>query len=181
MVEIKTDWTKENLTGYVVSNFFTKNGFMKLAAAAFAVCFVLIIASCLVSFFVLGNIAMLFLAIGVIVLVGGYGLFLFLTISKYVKKAIEANTGAEMDGVIITEDAIIVCNKGEPLGEILWEKITGIIFNDRKNTVYLSTDGGAVLILEYSKIVKGTEKELREIVKNKYDKLPTENKLSKEA
>lgn len=181
MIEIKTEWTKENLTGYVLSKFFIKNSSMKLAASAFAVCIVLIIASCIVSFLMLGDFALLFLAFGVIVLAVGYVLFLAFALNKYVKKALEANEKSEMDGAIITEDNIIACCKGEPFGEMLWEKITEIIFNDKRNTVYLSTDDGAVLILEYSKILKGTEKELREIVTNKYEKLPDKSKLSKKA
>lgn len=172
MIEIKTEWTEENLKRYIMYKFFFSNKFTMVFAAVFGVCFAAIAASCAAMFAMTKSAVFLILVGAVVVLAVGAAAFFVLKVNKNVKASVSGNPASpEGESVILDEDKITVCKNETPFGEISWEKIVSIELYDKGKTAYLATEEGAVLILEYKNIVTGTEKELREMLLIKNVKL----------
>ncbi len=172
MIEIKTEWTEENLKRYIMYKFFFSNKFTMVFAAVFGVCFAAIAASCAAMFAMTKSAVFLILVGAVVVLAVGVAALFVLKINKNVKASVNGNSASsEGESVILDEDKITVCKNETPFGEISWEKIVSIELYDKGKTAYLATEEGAVLILEYKNIFTGTEKELREMLLIKNVKL----------
>lgn len=172
MIEIKTEWTEENLKRYIMYKFFFSNKFTMVFAAVFGVCFAAIAASCAAMFAMTKSAVFLILVGAVVVLAVGVAALFVLKINKNVKASVNGNSASsERESVILDEDKITVCKNETPFGEISWEKIVSIELYDKGKTAYLATEEGAVLILEYKNIVIGAEKELREMLLIKNVKL----------
>lgn len=172
MIEIKTEWTEENLKRYIMYKFFFSNKFTMVFAAVFGVCFAAIAASCAAMFAMTKSAVFLILVGAVVVLAVGVAALFVLKINKNVKASVNGNSASsERESVILDEDKITVCKNETPFGEISWEKIVSIELYDKGKTAYLATEEGAVLILEYKNIFTGTEKELREMLLIKNVKL----------
>lgn len=172
MIEIKTEWTEENLKRYMMYKFFFSNKFTMLSTVVFGLCFAVISVSCAVMFAMTESAVFLVLVGAVVVLAGGAAAFFVLKINKNVKASVNENSAlSERESVILDEDKITVCKNETRFGEIGWEKIVSIELYDKGKTAYLATEEGAVLILEYKNIVTGTEKDLREMLLIKNVKL----------
>ena len=152
--------------------FFFSNKFTMVSAAVFGVCFAAIAASCAAMFAMTESAVFLILAGAVAVLAAGAVLFFVLKINKNIKASLkDISPSSDRESVILTENGITVCKNEAPYGELDWEKIISIDLYDKGKAAYLATGEGAVLILEYKNIVRGTEKELREMLLIKNVKL----------
>ncbi|MBD5115465.1 MAG: hypothetical protein HDT46_09765 [Ruminococcaceae bacterium] len=171
MIRLKTDWTAENLKKYILFTSFFGNKFAKLALIIFAVCIPAVLVTCIVMFCMIGMPIFLILAGVITVFTVGTVLFFVFTVKGNIKNALASSTESDPDNVVITESAILLCKGNEPFGELDWEKITDISFNDRDKAAYLSAEGGSVLILEYKNITLGSEEKLREMLSIKNVKL----------
>lgn len=172
MIEIKTDWSEENLKKYIMYKFLFSNKFTIAAMAVFGICFAAIAASCITMFAMTESAVFLVMAGAVAVLAAGTVIFFIVKVNKNVKASADmGKESSENESVILTEDKITVCKNQVPYGEMSWDKISSIDLNEKGKTAYLSTEEGAVLILEYKNIVVGAEKELREMLLIKNVKL----------
>ncbi|MCM1055407.1 MAG: hypothetical protein NC394_07795 [Bacteroides sp.] len=172
MIQLKIDWTAENLKNYIMFSSFYGNRYVRLSLIAFAACFAAILVTCVVMFCIVGFPVFMILAGVVVVLAAAYLLFFALTIKRNIKKSLAGSSENDPDNVVLTENAILLCRGTEPFGEMSWEKVVKIAFNDRDGAAYISAEGGAVLILEYRNITFGSENSLREMLTLKNAKLP---------
>ena len=167
MVDIKTEWTENNLREYVKYTVFLRNKLSMIALISFAVLGAIIIALCLTIFFVFDYILALVFA-GIIVLFAiGFAAFLKFNINICSKRVLKANTESDLNRVMISENDIIVFNDDELIGTISWNKMADIYFNEKVQAAYLTTERNAALILECSNILSGTADELKEIIEKK--------------
>lgn len=164
MVQVKIDWNAENLKKYIMFTTFLGNKYAKLSFVLIAVCLVAILGTCIAMFCMSGMPIFLMLACVIIVFAAGFGLLFAFIIKRNIKKSLSGSSEDDPDNAVITESAILLCKGNEPFGELDWEKITAISFNDRENAVYLSAEGSSVLILEYKNITFGSEETLREML-----------------
>ncbi|HBH95307.1 MAG TPA: hypothetical protein DDX91_06105 [Ruminococcaceae bacterium] len=171
MVEIKTLWTEENLKEYTKYTTFVKGRLNKVMFIALLVLYAAVVGGCIALFCMFKFTFALVMAIAFTVLLAVCILFFALTVKDFVKTALKAGENEEFDSVLINEDNIFICKNGQPIGELEWDKITRIYTNEKAGAVYLCTAENAVLILEYKNIVGGTEKELKDTVEKRYDKL----------
>ena len=175
MVEIKTEWNKENLKKYIVYKTFFANKYTMLSFIVFFVCFLAIVATCIAMFCMIRMPIFLVMAGIVALFSAAFAVFFTVKINKNVKQSLKESTeGAgenEQETAILTEELITVFKNGLPYGGMEWDKISSISFNDKGGAVYLSTEEGAVLILEYKNIIRGTEAELKEMLQIKNVKL----------
>lgn len=171
MVQLKIDWNAENLKKYIMFNSFFGNKYAKLSLVFFGICFALILSTCIAMFCMSGQLIFLILACAAIVFTAAAALLFVFTVKRNIKKSLSVCSEDDPDNAVITESAILLCKGNEPFGEIDWEKITDISFNDRDNAAYLSAEGSSVLILEYKNITFGSEETLREMLSIKNVKL----------
>lgn len=171
MVEIKTKWTEENLKEYTKFVTFSAGKLSKVMFISVLALYFIVVAGCLALYFAMKFTVALVMAIGFTCFLAVCVLFFALTIKDFVKTTLKSSENEEFDSVLINTENIFICKDQQPIGELEWDKITKIYFNEKCGAVYLSTSENAVLILEYKNIVSGTEQELRETVKKKYDKL----------
>lgn len=171
MVEIKSNWTEENLKEYARFTTFSKGGFSKFMIFALIVLYIVVVVGCLTIYFMMKLIFALIMLIIFTCFLAACGLFFVLTMKDFVKTALKSSENEDFDSVLINADNIFICKDQQPIGELDWDKITKIHINEKAGAVYLCTEENAVLILEFKNIVTGTEKELRETVKEKYGKL----------
>lgn len=174
MIKLKTEWTSENLKKYIIFTSLLENKYSKLSLAVFAVCFLAIFGVCLSMFFNTAMPVFLILACAVALVSAGFALFFFLTVRKNIRKALANASESGFNGVVLTDDTIMLLKDNEPVGTLDWSKITRISFNDKAGAAYLFAEESALLILEYKNIEAGGEKELREMLGAKNDKLPKE-------
>lgn len=174
MIKLKTEWTAENLKKYIIFTSLLGNKYSKLSLAVFAVCFLAIFGVCLSMFFNTAMPVFLILACAVALVSAGFALFFFLTVRKNIRKALANASESGFNGVVLTDDTIMLLKDNEPVGTLDWSKITRISFNDKAGAAYLFAEESALLILEYKNIEAGGEKELRETLGAKNDKLPKE-------
>lgn len=174
MIKLKTEWTAENLKKYIIFTSLLGNKYSKLSLAVFAVCFLAIFGVCLSMFFNTAMPVFLILACAVALVSAGFALFFFLTVRKNIRKALANASESGFNGVVLTDDTIMLLKDNEPVGTLDWSKITRISFNDKAGAAYLFAEESALLILEYKNIEAGSEKELREMLGAKNDKLPKE-------
>ena len=171
MVDIKTEWNERNLKEYVKYAVFSKNKTTKIALISFAVCGVLVLAFCLTVFFAFGYTFALIFVLTIVLLAIAYTVFFAFTVKNCTKNILKANSETELNRVMISSEDIIGFNNDEPIGVISWGKMADIHFNEKSQAVYLTTEGNAVLILEYKNILSGTVQELKEIIGAKSDEL----------
>ncbi len=81
MIEIKTEWTEENLKRYMMYKFFFSNKFTMLSTVVFGLCFAVISVSCAVMFAMTESAVFLVLVGAVVVLAGGAAAF-FVPLTK---------------------------------------------------------------------------------------------------
>lgn len=174
MIKLKTEWTAENLKKYIIFTSLLGNKYSKLSLAVFAVCFLAIFGVCLSMFFNTAMSVFLILACAVALVSAGFALFFILTVRKNIRKALANASESDFNGVVLTDDTIMLLKDNEPVGTLDWSKITRISFNDKAGAAYLFAEESALLILEYKNIEAGGEKELREMLGAKNDKLPKE-------
>lgn len=172
MIEINAKWTNENLTQYVKYITFHKGKLNKIVFMILGILYLLIIAACIVFFFIT-KLSFTLIAAGVFTLfLILSGLVFYLMIKDFVNKTLKENENPLFDQVLVSENNIFVCKADRLVGELDWENVIRIYFNDKAGAIYLCTSDNAVIILEYNNITAGTSEKLKEIVKAKYDKLP---------
>lgn len=171
MVEIKTQWTEENLKEYTKYTAFVKGRLSRVMLIALLVLYVIVVSGCIALYCMFKYVFAIVMAIAFTVFLAACLLFFALTVRDFVKTNLKAGENEEFDSVLINEDNIFICKDGQPIGELEWDKIAKIYTNEKAGAVYLCTAENAVLILEYKNIVGGTEKELKETVEKRYDKL----------
>lgn len=175
MVEIKTEWNEENLRKYIMYKTFFANKYTMLSFIVFFICFFAIIATCIAMYCMIQMPVFLIMAGAVLLFAAGFAVFFALKINKNVKQSLK-ESGAENESpsqetAVLTEALITVFKNGVPYGAMDWDKVTSISFNDKGGAAYLSTEEGALLILEYKNIISGTESELKEMLQIKNVKL----------
>lgn len=167
MVEINTGLDEKSLKEYCRFNFRRSKRNIILIAVLAVVYFTVLI-GCFVLFFAFGYIRGMILAAVLSIFWGAGAMFLRSVLNTFARKAMEDNRDNTHESVILGESSILVCKNGEPIGEIKWEKITEIFFNDKAEAVYLSAaKEEAVLILEKKNIISGTMEELKRITEGK--------------
>ena len=171
MVEINTKWTEENLKEYTKYVTFSNGRFSKLVFISLVALYFVVVAGCLALYFSMKLTFALIMTIVFTCFMAACVVFFALTIKDFVKTALKSSENEDFNGVLISSDNIFICKDQQPIGELEWDKITKIYTNDKAGAIYLCTEENAVLILEFKNIVNGTEKELRETAKEKYDKL----------
>ncbi len=171
MVEINTKWTEENLKEYTRYVTFLKGKLSKLVLIGLVVLYLVVDAGCLALFLAMKLTFALVMAILFTCFMAACAVFFAITIRDFVKTTLKSSENEDFNGVLINSDHIFICKDQQPIGELEWDKITKIYINEKAGAVYLCTEENAVLILEFKNITNGTEKELREAVKEKYDKL----------
>lgn len=167
MVEVKIDWTEENLKEYCKFNLFGKSKHSIILLIVLAVVYIVLVTGCVVLYVALNFYQSLILAAMLTVFFGAGALFLRSVMNSIVKKAMEENKDSHFERVIVGEHSIMVCQGGKPIGELMWDKVTGIYFNNKAETVYLNASDDAVLILEKKNIINGSMEELSKIAKEK--------------
>ena len=167
MVEVKIEWTEKNLKEYCMYNLFGKTKRILALVIMLIAIYLALVTGCIVLYFTYDFYQGLILAGMLTVFWAAGALFLRSVINSTVKKAVEENKDRPDQSVILGEHSVLICHGGDPVGEVKWDKITEVYFNDRAQTVYLNTGNDAVLMLEQKNIVSGTMEELREIVKEK--------------
>lgn len=172
MVEIKTEWTADNLKKYAEFVFFRKNKFAKVMLIIFPLVFIALVIGCLAIFFLMKLFFGLIMAAVLVLFSGICFVFLRFAINEFVKNALETNGASDFDSALLSGEAIFICKNGEPVGQLSFERLASIDFDERAGAVYLSTVENAVLILEFKNIIKGSKQELTKAVKDIYDKLP---------
>jgi len=174
MIEIKTEWNEENLKKYIMYKTFFENKYTMLSFIVFFICFLAIIVTCVVMYCLIKMPVFLIMA-GIVALFSvGFTLFFVLKINKSVKQSLKESGGDLESGqetVVITDNLITMFKNGIPYGTMEWDKISSISLYDKGGAAYLSTEEGAVLILEYKNILSGTESELKEMLQIKNVKL----------
>ena len=171
MVEINTRWTEENLKEYTKFVTFSKGKFSSLVLVGLVVLYILVVAGCIALFLVMKLTFALVMVILFTLFMIACGVFYAITLKDFVKATLKSGENEEFNSVLISSDHIFICKYQQPIGELEWDKITKIYLNEKAGAVYLCTEENAVLILEFKNITNGTEQELRETVKEKYDKL----------
>lgn len=171
MIQLKINWNAENLKKYIMFTSFFGNKYAKLSLVFFGVCLVMILGTCISMFCMSGQLIFLILACAAIVLTAGTALLFLFIVKRNIKKSLSGCSEDDPDNAVITDGAILLCKGNEPFGELDWEKITAISFNDKDKAAYLSAEGSSVLILEYKNITFGSEEKLREILSIKNVKL----------
>ncbi|MDE6724472.1 MAG: hypothetical protein K2J79_02605 [Ruminiclostridium sp.] len=171
MVEINTKWTEKNLKEYTKFVTFSKGKFSKLVLVGLVVLYLVVVTGCLALFFVMELTFALVMAILFTCFMAACGVFYAITLRDFVKSTLKSSENEDFNSVLINSEHIFICKDQQPIGELEWDKITKIYLNEKVGAVYLCTEENAVLILEFKNITQGTEQELRETVKEKYDKL----------
>lgn len=171
MVEVKIEWSEKSLKEYCKFNIFRKTKRTLIAIVTLVLIYILILTACIVLFAAFNFSQGLILAAMITVFWGAGALFLRSIMNSMVQKAMEDNKDNPAESVVLGEHSILVCRDGNPVGEIRWEKITGVYFNDKAEAVYLNTKEGAVLMLEKKNIVSGSMEELSKIAKEKQREL----------
>ncbi|MBD5104130.1 MAG: hypothetical protein HDT47_04605 [Ruminococcaceae bacterium] len=171
MIQLKIDWNAENLKKYIMYTSFFGNKYAKLSLVFLAVFFAAILGTCISMFCMSKQLIFLILACAAIVFTAAAALLFVFIIKRNIKKSLSGCSEDDPDNAVITESAILLCKGNEPFGELDWEKITAISFNDKDGAAYLSAEGSSVLILEYKNITFGSEEKLREMLSIKNVKL----------
>lgn len=167
MVEIKTGWSKESLKEYCKFKLFGKSKRNIILIVILGLIYLAVLTGCLVLFFAQGYTYLIIFAVLLTMLWGAGAFFIRSVMNTFVENAIKENEGDPSESIIVGESSILVCQSGEPAGEIKWDKITDIFFNDKAETIYLSAGENSVLILEKKNIVNGSMEELRKIAEGK--------------
>lgn len=174
MIEVKTEWNEENLKKYIMYKTFFANKYTMLSFTVFFICFAAIIGTCIAMYCMIKMPIFLIMAGLVTLFSAGFTVFFALKINKNVKVSLKESSASEVSGqesAVLTEEFIAIFKNGLPYGEMSWDKVVSISFNDKGGAVYLTAEEGAVLILEYKNIIKGTEAELKEMLQIKNVKL----------
>lgn len=174
MVDIKTEWNEQNVKEYIRYMMFLRNKISKLVMIFLTVCCTFTLVFCLISFFAFGYDFTIIFALAIVLIAVAYFVFFALIIKGAAKNILKVNAGSELNRVMISEDDILGFNGDDPVGVINWNKMDDIYFNEKTQTVYLTTKKNAVLILECKNILSGTSDELKEIVGAKRDELSKE-------
>lgn len=167
MVEVKIDWTEKSLKEYCKYNIFGKSKKISVLFSILIFLYVVLFTGCLILFFTFKIIQSLIPAAMLTLLLIGGVLFFRSAINAAVKKAMDENDNGLAENVILGEHSILVCHNGEPVGEIKWDKISEVCFNDKAEAVYINTESGAALILSKENIISGSMEELKKIAKEK--------------
>lgn len=167
MVELKIEWTEKNLKEYCMFNLFGKTKRILALVIMLIAIFLVLVTGCIVLYFAFDFYQGLILAGMLTVFWAAGALFLRSVVNGTIKKAIEENKNRLDQSVIVGEHSILICHSGTPVGEVKWDQITEVYFNDKAETVYLNTGNDAVLMLEKKNIVSGTMEELKKIAKEK--------------
>lgn len=171
MVEIKTLWSEENLKEYYRFTIFSQRKLPKILLAVFPILYLLMVTICLIVFIQMQISTMLVLAILITVGFAISAVIILFMIKSVIKETLKANENSEFNKAVISKDAIILFKDEKPLGALDWEKIGKISVNEKASAIYLSAGENEMLILESKNIINGTWESLKEIVKEKYDKL----------
>lgn len=171
MVEVKIEWNEKSLKEYCKFNIFGKTKRTLIAIMTLVLIYAVILTGCIMLFFAFNFSQGLILAAMLTVFWGAGALFLRSVMNSTVKKAMEENKDNPAQSVILGEHSVLVCQDGDPIGEIRWDKITGVYLNDKAEAVYINTKNDAVLILEKKNIVSGSMEELSKIAKEKQREL----------
>lgn len=172
MVEIKTSWTEENLKEYYKYTFFAQKVLPKALLVILPVLYLIIVIYCIIVYINMQFVFTLIFAIVMTVVFALSGLLFVYMLKSIIKNTLKANENSEFNRAVISKDTIILFKDEKPYGELDWEKIKKISVNEKYSAVYLSTEENAVLILESKNIINGTWDSLKEIAKEKNDKLP---------
>ncbi|MCM1488801.1 MAG: hypothetical protein NC203_10595 [Firmicutes bacterium] len=171
MVEIKTSWTEENLSEYYKYTIFSSKKLPKILLAVLPIMYLAIVAYCLAVFIRMKYTLTLVFAL-VMTLIFAVSVIIFFSMTKsIIRNALKANEDSDFNRAMVDKDAIILLKDEKPLGELEWDKIKTISLNEKFSAVYLSTDEDALLILESKNIINGSWDSLKEIVREKNDKL----------
>lgn len=171
MVEVKIEWSEKSLKEYCKFNMFRKTKRVLILLLIMVFIYILLMTVCIAVSVTLKFYQILILAALITVFWGAGALFLHSVINSTVKKAMEDNKDNTHQSVILGEHSILVCQNGNPVGEIDWSVITGVFFNEKAESVYINTEKDAVLILEKKNIVSGSMEELNKIAREKQREL----------
>lgn len=162
MIEIKTNWTKENINEYVRFTTFSKNSKSKLLIALYIVCIALIVFSGIIAYLIMKDMFIIIVVgLATLMLLGFWGVFYFM-LKSYANQILQANKSDIESTYRLDDKTITVLSEGKILGYIPWENINTIEFN--KNSIYIMTKESSLLIIESDKISYGTKKELIELL-----------------
>ncbi len=172
MVEIKTLWSEDNLKEYYRFMIFSQRKLPKILLVVLPILCLLMVIMCLIVFIQMQIPTMLVLAILIAVGFAVSAVIILFMIKSVIKETLKTNENSEFDKAVISKDAIILYKDEKPLGALEWEKIEKIFVNEKGSAVYLSAGENEMLILESKNIINGTWEALKEIAKEKHDKLP---------
>lgn len=171
MVEIKTSWSEENLKEYYKFMLFSQRKLPKILLVVLPILCLLMIIMCLIVFIQMQISTMLVLAILIAVGFAVSVMIILFMIKSVIKETLKTNENSEFNKAVVSKDAIILYKDEKPLGSLEWEKIEKIFVNEKASAIYLSAGENEMLILESKNIINGTWESLKEIAKEKYDKL----------
>lgn len=165
MVDLKIEWTNENVSEFVKYTMMTKGKTQKILTVVYAICFSVVLIASLIAFFVTGSWLFIMTAAASALLLGSFVLFMKITMKKLSISLYDANKDSDVNVIQLSSEDIIVCREGQPVGRIPWDSIAEIDVN--KNAVYLTSKENALLLLEKERITGGTAEELDAIIKEK--------------
>lgn len=175
MVEIKTEWTKENIDNFVKYSVLGKSPYQKITFIVLIAFFALLFIFCLTLFIISHEFMML---IGSIVLAATAGIFTLifvLMLKQYAKRLMTLNADSKINAAMIDNEKIVIIENDNPIGKIIWENISEIEQDKKHNAAYIITKESAMMILEYENIIFGSTDELEHIFGE------VDGKLSKKA
>ena len=165
MIDAVIDWNEKSIKEYVRYTIVEKNKSTKIGLAVYMALMAVIAVVALVAAFVTGMMWLLIATICAALMAGVFIAVLFYAINRYTKDIYEINSGSTLNGVEITATALCFKKDDISKGLIGWDSVTEVDFN--KDTVYIATAEGFLVIVEKSKIKEGSIDELKKIVSEK--------------
>ena len=165
MIDAVIGWNEKNIKEYVRYTIVEKNKNTRVGLTVYMALMAVIAVVALVSALVTGMMWLLIATICAALMAGVFIAVLFYAIRRYSKDIYEINSGSTLNGIEITASALCFKKDDVNKGIISWDSVNEVDFN--KDTAYISTAEGFLIIIEGKDIKEGSIDELKKIVSEK--------------
>lgn len=165
MIDAVINWNEESIKEYVRYTIIEKNKSTKVGLTVYMILMAAIAVVALVAAFITGMMWLLIATICAGLMAVIFIAVLFYAIRRYSKDIYELNSGSTLNGVEITATALCFKKDDVNKGLLSWDSVTEVDFN--KDTAYITTAEGFLIIIEKKNIREGSIDELKKIVSEK--------------
>lgn len=165
MIDAIIGWNKENIKEYVRYTIIEKNKGTKAGLTVYMLLMAIIAVCSLVVALVTGMMWLLIATVCAGLMAGIFIAVLYYAINRYSTDIYEINSGSTLNGIEITATAICVKKDDCAKGLLNWDSVTEVDFN--KDSAYITTAEGFLIIIEKNNIKEGSIDELKKIVSEK--------------